>query len=160
MQKQTARCFLCIVKLQDQEETKSVLLILEMRLFCLRPGMWSSAPTVPWSTEADSTGMETRTRWKQWSEQRSSTSGLGWEQWNSLNDILCRPIKTNLQAKISVVYVVLSTVRCIRCTSLPVSCMCLLQELIQNVLRFMLLPVSSLEWFITVFLLDRCFGIQ
>lgn len=157
MQKQTVYVACCALRNSTQEETKSVPLILEMRLFCLRPGMWLSAPTVPWSTEADSTGMETRTQWKQWSEQRSSTSGLGWEQWNSLNQILCRPIKINSQAKFSVVYVVLSTVRCICCTFLPVSFMCLLQELIQNDL---LSCLYFYKWFITIFFLEQCFIIQ
>lgn len=56
---------------------ESFLPVLKLRWFCLFTGMSLSVPTVQWSTEAGSTGMETRTQWKQWSEQKSSTSGLG-----------------------------------------------------------------------------------
>lgn len=74
--------FICPFKVYEKLSTvdiKSVwhLPVLKLRWFCLFTGMSLSVPTVQWSTEAGSTGMETRTQWKQWSEQKSSTSGLG-----------------------------------------------------------------------------------
>lgn len=47
------------------------------RVHLFLAGTSSSAPTVRSSTGAGSTGTGTRTRWKRWSGQRSSTSGPG-----------------------------------------------------------------------------------